>query len=95
MARKIAVKQHRVFMPPKMRPVPKGPVLPNFCTKITKGRKRAVSRLCDGGPWDGKAVSVGLHGGVSMVFRVGSFVGRYLRAPDGRLVWENVNVSIS
>lgn len=91
MARKIAVKQHRVFMPPKMRPVPKGPVLPNFCTKITKPRCRAVNRKCSGGPWDGKAVMVGLHGGVSMVFRVGEFLGRYVKKSGG-LVWEDVNV---
>lgn len=95
MARKIAVKQHRVFMPPKMRPVPKGPVLHNFCTKITKGRRRPVNRKCQGGPWDGKAVMVGLHGGFSMVFRVGKLVGRYIKAPDGGLIWEDVDVSIN
>lgn len=84
---------HRVFMPPKMQPVPKGPVLPNFCSKPTR-RIRPYAKVCMGGPWDGKSIQVALdYNEATMVLKVGSWRGRYWkRLGEEELMWERVDV---
>lgn len=70
--------KHRVFMPPKMKPVPKGPILPDFKTKI-RTRPNPKKRVkADGGPWDNAYFDTRVpDGGLTMVIQIGGFKGRY------------------
>lgn len=85
----MAVKGHRVFMPPKMPKVPKGPVLPNFRSKA-KPKTPAQARKCKGGPWDGQTVKMSIPSGeTSLIIRVGDFYGRYRKSTIA-LTWEDI-----
>lgn len=84
----MAVRGHRVFMPPKFPKVPKGPVLPDFRTKAKRPAPATV-RLCKGGPWDGKSVKMSLAiGESSLVLRVDEFHGSYIKTAIG-LEWRD------
>lgn len=79
-------------MPPKAPAVPKKAKFPNLKPRA-KPIVRPPGRTCVGGPWDGRVIQVpNLSDDVTMVMRVGDYVGRYRWTPVKGLVWENVDV---
>jgi len=78
-------------MPPKMRKIPKM-TLPNFRSK-PKPELKSIKRRAEGGPWDGKFVSVRLlSGDTTMVIRVGDYHGCYVMQ-WGEIFWRPTNGS--
>lgn len=85
--------RHRVFMPPKMPKVPKGPVLPKYPLPEAKGEVGRLKHLCSGGPWAGEYLTVALfREDATMVFSAKGFKGRYVSilAYCNFLRWEDV-----
>lgn len=84
--------RHKVFMPPKMKPVPPGPVLPKI-SFIPPGQLGRVlqSMTCINGPWHGKNIKFDLWPQeATIVFKLGSFRGRYVCSNNYALEWQNV-----